>query len=69
MKTVIDFGKSIIVAIVMIVIPAVGKTVGDEVNYGGLLGSAPVMNINTNSPLKFISRGGRIPAPIHSQRN
>ncbi len=51
------------------VIPAVGKNVGDEVNYGGLLGSAPVMNINTNSPLKFISRGGRIPAPIHSQRN
>ncbi len=51
------------------VIPAYGKGVGDAVNYGGLLGEAPIMKINTNSPKKFISRGGRIPAPIHSQRN
>jgi len=51
------------------VIPAVGKGVGDEVNYGGLLGSAPIMNINTKSPAKFIARAGRIPAPIHSQKN
>jgi len=51
------------------VIPAYGKNVGDEVSYGGLLGSAPIMNLNTNSPAKFISRGGRVPAPIHSQRN
>ena len=51
------------------VIPAYGKGVGDFVNYGGLLGEAPVMPISTCSPKKFISRGGRIPAPIHSQRN
>lgn len=51
------------------VIPAVGKVAGDEVFYGGLLGSAPVMDINTKSPARFISRGGRIPAPIHSQKN
>lgn len=51
------------------VIPAFGKGVGDEVCYGGLLGSAPIMKINTNSPMKFIARKGRIPAPIHSQKN
>ncbi len=51
------------------VIPAYGKGPGDEVCYGGLLGSAPIMKLNTNSPGVFISRGGRIPAPIHSQRN
>ena len=51
------------------VIPAYGKGVGDFVNYGGLLGEAPVMPISTCSPARFISRGGRIPAPIHSQRN
>ena len=51
------------------VIPAYGKTVGDSVEFGGLLGTAPIMPINTRSPLKFISRGGRIPAPIHSLRN
>ncbi len=51
------------------VIPAYGKGVGDFVNYGGLLGEAPVMKISTCSPARFISRGGRIPAPIHSQRN
>ena len=51
------------------VIPAYGKKPGDEVCYGGLLGSAPIMELNTNSPGVFISRGGRIPAPMHSQRN
>jgi len=51
------------------VIPAYGKTVGESVEFGGLLGTAPIMPINTRSPLKFISRGGRIPAPIHSLRN
>ena len=51
------------------VIPAVGKSAGDEVCYGGLLGSAPIMEINTKSPARFITRGGRIPAPMHSQRN
>ena len=50
-------------------IPAYGMKVGDTVSFGGLLGEAPVMPLNQNSPLQFISRGGRIPAPIHSLRN
>ena len=51
------------------VIPAYGKTVGDKVDFGGLLGYAPIMSLNTSSPAKFIHRGGRIPAPIHSLKN
>lgn len=51
------------------VIPAYGKKAGDEVEFGGLLGRAPVMAIPTVSPLKFISRGGRISAPLHSNKN
>lgn len=51
------------------VIPAVGKKVGEVVEFGGLLGSAPIMPISTKSPAKFIHRGGRIPAPIHSLKN
>ncbi len=51
------------------VIPAIGKTVGEELSFGGLLGSGPIMPVNTYSPLKFISRGGRIPAPMHSLKN
>ena len=51
------------------VIPAFGCKVGDEVEFGGLLGSAPVMEVCKKSPGKFIARGGRIPAPIHSLRN
>jgi len=51
------------------IIPAVGKTVGDRVEFGGLLGHAPVMAVNSFSAEKFVSRGGRIPAPIHSLRN
>ena len=51
------------------VIPAYGKVAGDSVNFGGLLGTAPVMKVNTYSPAKFIGRGGRIPAPIHSLKN
>ena len=51
------------------VIPAVGKTVGDEISFGGLLGSAPIMPIRTASPAKFINRGGLIPAPLHSLKN
>ena len=50
-------------------IPAIGKNVGDELVFGGLLGNAPVMPVNTKSPAKFISRGGRIPAPLHSLKN
>ena len=51
------------------IIPAYGKSVGEAVEFGGLLGAAPVMRINTASPEVFIKRGGRIPAPIHSLRN
>ena len=51
------------------VIPAYGKKAGDEVEFGGLLGRAPVMAIPTVSPLRFISRGGRISAPLHSNKN
>lgn len=51
------------------IIPVPGKKVGDKVHYGGLLGSAPIMAVNTASSSAFIQRGGRIPAPIHSMRN
>lgn len=50
-------------------IPAYGKKAGECVNFGGLLGKAPVMPLNTYSPARFIRRGGRIPAPIHSLKN
>ena len=50
-------------------IPAIGKGVGDSVSFGGLLGYAPIIKLNEHSPEKFISRGGRIPAPIHSLKN
>jgi uncharacterized protein (UPF0210 family) len=50
-------------------IPAYGSKVGDTINFGGLLGEAPVMPIKTGSPEKFIHRGGRIPAPIQSLKN
>ncbi|MCL2023097.1 MAG: PFL family protein [Oscillospiraceae bacterium] len=50
-------------------IPAIGKNIGDELEFGGLLGSGPVMAVNGKSPAKFIARGGRIPAPIHSLKN
>ena len=50
-------------------IPAPGKKVGDVVEFGGLLGTGPVMNVSPYSSEAFIARGGRIPAPIHSLRN
>lgn len=50
-------------------IPAPGKKVGDVVEFGGLLGTGPVMSVNGYSSDAFIARGGRIPAPIHSLRN
>ena len=50
-------------------IPAPGKKVGDIVEFGGLLGTGPVMPVNQRSSAEFIGRGGRIPAPIHSLRN
>ena len=50
-------------------IPVCGKHAGENVNFGGLLGHAPIMPVKTVSPARFIGRGGRIPAPIHSLKN
>ena len=51
------------------IIPAPGKVVGDRVEMGGLLGSAPVMPVHSQSSAEFIARGGRIPAPLQSLKN
>ena len=51
------------------VIPAVGKEVGDRVEFGGLLGYAPIMPVSPFGCSAFVNRGGRIPAPIHSFKN
>ena len=51
------------------VIPVPGKGVGESVEFGGLLGSAPIMAVSPYSCEKFIARGGRMPAPIHSNKN
>lgn len=51
------------------VIPVYGKSVGDSVEFGGLLGMAPIMSVNLFSSEDFINRGGRIPAPVHSFKN
>ncbi len=51
------------------IIPAPGKVVGDVVDFGGLLGTGPVMPVNSKSSADFIHRGGRIPAPVHSFKN
>ncbi len=50
-------------------IPVVGKDLGDSASFGGLLGEAPVMKVNPSDCSAFISRGGQIPAPIHSFKN
>jgi uncharacterized protein (UPF0210 family) len=51
------------------IIPVPGREVGELIEFGGLLGSAPIMPVNAFSSSDFIRRGGRIPAPIHSLRN
>ncbi len=52
------------------VIPAIGKKAGEELNFGGLLGEGPIMDVNLKaSPKKFIDRGGKIPAPMQSLKN
>lgn len=51
------------------IIPVIGKDVGEIVEFGGLLGYAPIMPVNTFECKEFIDRGGRIPAPIHSFKN
>jgi uncharacterized protein (UPF0210 family) len=51
------------------VIPVAGKGVGDSAEFGGLMGYAPIMPVNNSSCEEFVTRGGRIPAPIHSFKN
>ena len=51
------------------IIPVIGKGVGENVEFGGLLGHAPIMPVNSFSCEAFVNRGGRIPAPIHSFKN
>ncbi len=51
------------------VIPAIGLAEGDELDFGGLLGRGPVMNVNKKSPAVMINRGGRIPAPMQALKN
>ena len=51
------------------VIPAIGKDVGDELEFGGLFGSSPIMPVHDKSAERFVARGGRIPAPLHSLKN
>ena len=51
------------------IIPVPGSKVGDMVEFGGLLGRAPVMKVNPFGCSEFVARGGRIPAPIHSLKN
>ena len=51
------------------IIPVIGKGVGENVEFGGLLGHAPIMPVNSFSCDAFVNRGGRIPAPIHSFKN
>ena len=51
------------------VIPVYGKKEGETATFGGLLGEAPIMPINRSDPSKFVNRGGRIPAPLHSNKN
>ena len=50
-------------------IPVIGKGVGDTVEFGGLLGHAPIMPVSSFGCERFVSRKGRIPAPIHSFKN
>ena len=50
-------------------IPAIGKKAGDTLNFGGLLGYGPVMELRKGSPAKFINRGGQIPAPLQALKN
>ena len=51
------------------IIPAIGKQVGDRLDFGGLLGYAPVMPVNQHAGSVFAHRGGRMPAPLNSLKN
>jgi ACT domain. len=63
---ILDISQTTLKDILTMIIPAPGKKGGDHVEFGGLLGHAPVMKVNSFSPKDFINRGGRIPAPLHS---
>ena len=60
---------SIIMQLMQGVIPAVGRKAGEELDFGGLLGKGPIMEVNPASPAEFIHRGGKIPAPMQSLKN
>ena len=62
-------GKDIQKTTAVRIIPVVGMKVGDNVDFGGLLGHAPIMPVNPFSCEAFVNRAGRIPAPIHSFKN
>ena len=51
------------------IIPVAGKAAGEWVEFGGLLGRAPIIGVNSSNPARFIARGGIIPAPLHSLKN
>lgn len=51
------------------IIPVHGKTIGDSVDFGGLLGRAPIIAVNRNSSRRFIARRGRIPSPLQALTN
>ena len=51
------------------IIPVIGKNVGESIEWGGLLGKAPIMPVNSFSSQRFVDRRGRIPAPVHSFKN
>ena len=65
----VDFGMINKKTTAVRVIPVPGKKVGETVVFGGLLGYAPIMDVNKYSSDLFVKRGGRIPAPIHSLNN
>ena len=63
------FFRIVLPQVVKRIIPAMGKEIGEMVEFGGLLGAAPVMPVHGFSSEEFIARGGRIPAPMHSLKN
>ena len=76
MKKVLAIVLALVLALSMMAVasaettnPVAGKKVGDRVEFGGLLGHAPVMRVSPFSCADMIARGGRIPAPIHSFKN
>ena len=65
----VDLSKATAEATAVRVIPAIGHKAGDVLDFGGLLGHAPIMPISQYSPAVMIHRGGRIPAPMQALKN